>query len=46
MPHLADAQYGKDNIRVCKVIRDERTGIHTVVEMTVTVLLKGDLDAS
>lgn len=46
MPRLADAQYGKANIRVCKVLRDEKTSKHTVIELTVTVLLKGDLDAS
>lgn len=46
MPHLADAQYGKDNIRVCKVLRNEESGVHTVVEMTVCVLLKGGTGAS
>lgn len=46
MPYLAGAQYGKDNIRVCKVLRDGKTGTHTVVEMTVNVLLKGGFGAS
>lgn len=41
-----DAKYGKENIRVCKVLRDEKSGIHTVVEMTVKVLLEGGTDAA
>ncbi|PGH16642.1 uricase [Polytolypa hystricis UAMH7299] len=40
------ARYGKDNVRVYKVHRDEKTGVHTVVEMTVCVLLEGDIDTS
>ncbi|PWY84629.1 uricase [Aspergillus sclerotioniger CBS 115572] len=40
------ARYGKDNVRVYKVHRDEKTGIQTVVEMTVCVLLEGDIDTS
>ncbi|KAI9853869.1 MAG: hypothetical protein M1824_000849 [Vezdaea acicularis] len=43
---LSAARYGKDNIRVYKVHRDESTGTHTVVEMTVCVLLEGDIDTS
>ncbi|KAJ9302208.1 hypothetical protein DTO271G3_1074 [Paecilomyces variotii] len=43
---LASARYGKDNVRVYKVHRDQETGVHTVVEMTVCVLLEGDIDAS
>jgi urate oxidase len=46
MPHLSSAQYGKDNIRVCKVLRDEKSGTHTVVEMTVCVLFQGEIDIS
>lgn len=46
MSALAAARYGKDNVRVCKVIRDEKTGIQTVVEMTVCVLLEGDIETS
>lgn len=43
MPQVATARYGKDNVRVYKVHRDEATGVHTVVEMTVCVLLQGDI---
>ncbi|RAL01583.1 urate oxidase [Aspergillus ibericus CBS 121593] len=40
------ARYGKDNVRVYKVHRDEKIGVQTVVEMTVCVLLEGDIDTS
>jgi urate oxidase len=43
---LAAARYGKDNVRVCKVHRDQKTGVQTVVEMTVCVLLEGEIDVS
>ncbi|KAL2012695.1 hypothetical protein VTN00DRAFT_220 [Thermoascus crustaceus] len=43
---LAAARYGKDNVRLYKVRRDQETGVHTVVEMTVCVLLEGDIDTS
>jgi urate oxidase len=46
MPALTAAKYGKDNIRVCKVDRDPTTGIQNVTEMTVTVLLEGEIDVS
>lgn len=46
MPQVSAAQYGKDNIRVYKVHKDEKTGIQTVVEMTVCVLLRGDIETS
>ncbi|KAF7509180.1 hypothetical protein GJ744_008240 [Endocarpon pusillum] len=46
MPKLAAARYGKDNIRVCKVERDKATKTHIVVEMTVCVLLEGEIEAS
>ena len=46
MPQLSSARYGKDNIRVYKVHRDEKSGTHTVVEMTVCVLLEGEIDLS
>ncbi|KAL9073714.1 MAG: hypothetical protein Q9161_002752 [Pseudevernia consocians] len=46
MPQVSAAQYGKDNIRVYKVHKDEKTGVQTVVEMTVCVLLKGDIETS
>ncbi|CAG8070051.1 unnamed protein product [Penicillium salamii] len=46
MSSLAAARYGKDNVRVYKVHRDEKTGVQTVVEMTVCVLLEGDIETS
>jgi urate oxidase len=46
MPHLAAARYGKDNVRVYKVERDDATQTHTVVEMTVCVLLEGEIETS
>ncbi|KAL2142304.1 hypothetical protein VTI28DRAFT_1378 [Corynascus sepedonium] len=46
MPSLASARYGKDNVRVCKVQRDEKTGVHTVTEMTVCCLLEGQIETS
>ncbi|KAI1824408.1 hypothetical protein F4861DRAFT_260140 [Xylaria intraflava] len=44
MSVLSSARYGKDNVRVCKVDRDEATGVHTVTEMTVCCLLEGNID--
>lgn len=46
MPQLTAARYGKDNIRLYKVERDEATKVHTVYEMTVRVLLEGEIDPS
>jgi len=46
MPSLSAARYGKDNIRVYKVEKDEATKTHTVVEYTVTVLLEGEIETS
>ncbi|KAI9893755.1 MAG: hypothetical protein M1814_005971 [Vezdaea aestivalis] len=46
MAKLSAARYGKDNIRVYKVHRDEATKTHTVIEMTVCVLLEGDIETS
>ncbi|EZF34038.1 Uricase [Trichophyton interdigitale] len=43
---LAAARYGKENVRVYKVHRDEAAGTQTVVEMTVRCLLEGDIDVS
>lgn len=40
------ARYGKDNVRVYKVHRDEKTGMQTVVEMTICVLLEGEIETS
>ncbi|ROW12245.1 hypothetical protein VMCG_00022 [Cytospora schulzeri] len=46
MPSLASARYGKDNVRVYKVHKDEKTGVQTVTEMTVTCLLEGEIETS
>jgi urate oxidase len=43
---LGAARYGKDNVRVYKVHRDQKTGVQTVVEMTVCCLLEGDIETS
>ncbi|KAI9784053.1 MAG: hypothetical protein M1816_001084 [Peltula sp. TS41687] len=46
MPTLSSARYGKENVRVYKVHRDEETGVQTVVELTVSVLLEGEIETS
>jgi urate oxidase len=46
MGKLTAARYGKDNIRLYKVDRDEATKTHTVYEMTVCVLLEGEIEPS
>jgi len=43
---VASARYGKDNVRVYKVERDEKTGVQTVTEMTICVLLEGAIETS
>lgn len=46
MPVISSARYGKENVRVYKVHRDEATGTHTVTEMTVCCLLEGQIAES
>ena len=46
MPVIVSARYGKDNIRVCKVHKDNETGVQTVTEMTVCCMLEGKIDTS
>lgn len=46
MASVISARYGKDNVRVYKVERDEQTGVQTVTEMTVCVLLEGAFETS
>lgn len=46
MASIASARYGKDNVRVYKVERNAETGVQTVTEMTVTVLLEGAIETS
>jgi urate oxidase len=45
MPSIAAARYGKDNVRVYKVERHQ-DGTQSVTEMTVCVLLEGEIDVS
>lgn len=46
MASVVSARYGKDNVRVYKVHRDEQTGVQTVTEMTVCALLEGEIEDS
>ncbi|SPO02893.1 probable urate oxidase (uricase) [Cephalotrichum gorgonifer] len=46
MPALSSARYGKDNVRVFKVDRDEAAGTQTVTETTVCCLLEGEIATS
>lgn len=47
MSHLSAARYGKDNVRVLKVWRDPSNPQHQeVIELTVCVLLEGDIEES
>ncbi|KAF2000067.1 uricase [Amniculicola lignicola CBS 123094] len=46
MSQVSYARYGKDNIRLYKVDKDEKNGIQTVTEMTVCSLLEGDIETS
>lgn len=45
MPQLSYAKYGKDNVRVYKVQRQEN-GVHNVYEFTVNTMLEGDIETS
>jgi urate oxidase len=45
MSQLSSARYGKDNIRLYKVHRNA-DGTQSVVEMTVCILLEGDIETS
>jgi urate oxidase len=46
MSQLSFSRYGKDNIRLYKVDKDPKTGIHKVIEQTVRILLEGDIDTA
>lgn len=46
MSQLSYARYGKDNVRLYKVDKNDKTGVHTVVEQTVCTLLEGDIETS
>ncbi len=41
---LASARYGKDKVRVFRVVRDETSKVHNVVEYNVTVLVEGAIE--
>ena len=42
---LATARYGKDKVRVFRVVRDLESKVHDVVEYNVTVLVEGAIEA-
>jgi urate oxidase len=46
MAELSYARYGKDNIRLYKVHKDAKTGIQSIAEMTICILLEGDIETS
>lgn len=41
---LASARYGKDKVRVFRVVRDPTSKAHDVVEYNVTVLVEGAIE--
>jgi urate oxidase len=41
---LATARYGKDKIRVFRVVRDPESNVHDVVEYNLTVLVEGAIE--
>jgi hypothetical protein len=41
---LTSARYGKDKVRVFRVVRDATSKVHDVVEYNVTVLVEGAVD--
>lgn len=43
---LASAKYGKDKVRVFRVVRDATSKVHDVVEYNVTVLVEGAIETS
>ncbi|KAF8468499.1 uricase [Russula ochroleuca] len=43
---LASARYGKDKVRVFRVVRDPTSKVHDVVEYNVTVLVEGAIETS
>jgi urate oxidase len=40
--YLAESTYGKDKVRVFRVVREDK--VHHIVEYNVQVLLEGELD--
>jgi urate oxidase len=45
MPQVHYSKYGKDNVRVYKVEKQEN-GVHNVYEFTVKSMLEGDIETS
>ncbi|KAI0247691.1 uricase [Lactifluus subvellereus] len=43
---LTTARYGKDKVRVFRVVRDPESKVHDVVEYNVTVLVEGAIETS
>lgn len=41
---LTSARYGKDKVRVFRVVRDATSKVHDVVEYNVTVLVEGAVE--
>lgn len=41
---LTSAEYGKDKVRVFRVVRDPTSKVHDVVEYNVTVLVEGAIE--
>lgn len=41
---LSAARYGKDKVRVLRVVREPGSKVHHIVEYNVTVLLEGDIE--
>ena len=41
---LTTARYGKDKVRVFRVVRDPESKVHDVVEYNVTVLVEGAIE--
>lgn len=46
MAHLSYAKYGKDNVRLYKVVRHREQGTQDVYEFTVNTMLEGDIETS
>lgn len=46
MAQLSYAKYGKDNVRLYKVVRNREAGTQDVYEFTVNTMLEGDIETS
>ncbi|KAI9442820.1 uricase [Russula earlei] len=43
---LTAAQYGKDKVRVFRVVRDPESKVHNIVEYNITVMVEGAIETS